>query len=110
MLHAHLVKQFAHERSGHGVAAVHGHLDVSSQRTGRSDDGVEVVVHVRMVNDLACAFSEVALEEDVFEFLNLFTGQRQGPTAHLETVVRGHGKVAGETITPPFTGSVQQAW
>ena len=34
MLNAHLVEQFAHERSGYGVAAVHGDLDGAGQRTG----------------------------------------------------------------------------
>ena len=95
VFHAHLVKQFAHERSGHGVAAVHGHLDGAGQRSGRSDDGVEVGVHVRVVDDLARSLSEVTLEKDVLEFLNFFTGQRQGAAAHLEAVVRGHGQMTG---------------
>ena len=36
--------------------------------------------------------SELALEEDLLQFLNFFTGQRQA-AAHLEAVVRGHGKM-----------------
>ena len=95
VLDAHLVEQFAHERSGHGVAAVHGDLDGAGERSGGSDDGVEVGVHVRVVNDLAGAFTEVAVEEDILQFLNFFTGQRQRAAAHLETVVRGHGQVTG---------------
>ena len=95
VLHAHLIEQFAHERSGHGVAAIHGHLDGAGQRSGGGDDGVEVGVHVRVVNDFAGTFSEISLEEDVLEFLNFFTGQRQRAAAHLEAVVRGHGQMTG---------------
>jgi len=91
VLDAHLVEQLAHERSGHGVATVHGHLDGAGERSCRSDDGVEVGVHVRVVDDLARPISEVALEEDILQFLNFLTGQRQGAAAHLEAVVRGHG-------------------
>ena len=50
---------------------------------------------MRVVDDLARPFSELALEEDVLQFLNFFTGQRQGAAAHLEAVVRGHGQMTG---------------
>ena len=95
VLNAHLVQELAHERSWNGVAAVHGDLHVASQRSRGFDDGIEVVVHVRVVNHLAGAFSEVSLEEDLLEFLNLFAGQRQCASAHLEAVVRGHGQMTG---------------
>ena len=95
VLNAHLVQELAHERPWNGVSTVHGDLDGASQRSRGFDDGIEVIVHVGAVNDFSSPLSEVALEEDVLEFLNFLTGQRQGASAHLEAVVRGHGQMTG---------------
>ena len=92
---AQAIQQLRHGRTGNGVPAIHGHVDRPCQRTGGLEDGFEVGVEMRMVHHLAIALCELAIEEHALELLNFFTRQRQGATAHLESVVCRHGQMAG---------------
>ena len=48
---------------------------------------------MRCVSHASFTDSEFSSQEDVFQFLNFFTSQRQSAFAHLEPVMRRHWKV-----------------
>ena len=64
VVNAHLGQQFNHVGPRHGVAAVHRHLDGASHRTRGFHDGVEVRIHVGLVDDLSASLDELTVEKD----------------------------------------------
>ena len=93
VFHTHLVEQLGHCRTRDSVATIHSHLDRAGNRSSRFDDGVNVGVQVRCVPNRAFTNSEFSSQEDVFQFLNLFTSEWQGSTAHFESVMGWHRQV-----------------
>ena len=93
VINTHLVEQLRHRRAWDSVATIHSHLDWAGNRSSRFDDGVNVGVQVRCVTNRAFTNSEFSSQEDLFQFLNLFTSEWQGSTAHLESVMGWHRQV-----------------
>ena len=64
VVNPHLGQQFNHVGPRHGVAAVHRHLDGARHRTRGLNDGVEVRIHVGLVDDLPASLDELTVEKD----------------------------------------------